>query len=182
MSNLENIIRSNRSAFDEEEPAAGHEDRFLARLSRLRPRKATISTEMILRLTAVVVLALLTTLWLFDKYTGKKPVGLGAVSPEYREVEIYYTSLVNSKVEELNKTGVLNDVYPKNMLMDEIAEMDAVYDSLRKELIKYPNDERIIDAMIVHYETKVEILTRLLDLLKNLQTEQYQNNTGHGNT
>ena len=50
----------------------------------------------------------------------------------------------------------------KDMLISELKSMDSVYVSLQKELKANPNDERIISAMIEHYQTKLEVMTYIV--------------------
>jgi hypothetical protein len=49
--------------------------------------------------------------------------------------------------------------------------MDSVYVSLQKELKANPNDERIINAMIEHYQTKVEIMSYIVNQLKTIRND-----------
>jgi len=53
--------------------------------------------------------------------------------------------------------------------------MDSVYVQLQKELKANPDDERIINAMIEHYQTKVEVMTYILDQLKAVRNENQNN-------
>jgi len=47
--------------------------------------------------------------------------------------------------------------------------MDSVYVQLQKELKVNPNDERIINAMIEHYQTKLEVMTYIVNQLKAIR-------------
>jgi hypothetical protein len=49
--------------------------------------------------------------------------------------------------------------------------MDSTYVSLQKELKANPNDERIINAMIEHYQTKLEIMTFIVNQLKTIRND-----------
>jgi len=55
--------------------------------------------------------------------------------------------------------------------MQELASMDSVYVELQKELKANPNDQRIVDAMIKHYQSKIEVMSYLLDQLKQINAE-----------
>ena len=59
----------------------------------------------------------------------------------------------------------------KEALMVEMASMDSVYVELQKELRANPDDQRIIDAMIKHYQTKIEVMSYILDQLKEIKAE-----------
>ena len=62
------------------------------------------------------------------------------------------------------------------MLVKEMKSMDSVYVSLQKELKANPNDERIINAMIEHYQTKLEVMTYIVNQLKTIRNDN-QNKT-----
>jgi len=57
------------------------------------------------------------------------------------------------------------------MLVKEMKSMDSVYVQLQKELKANPNDERIINAMIEHYQTKVEVMSYIVNQLKAIRNE-----------
>ena len=57
------------------------------------------------------------------------------------------------------------------MLVKEMKSMDSVYVSLQKELKANPNDERIINAMIEHYQTKLEVMTYIVSQLKTIRND-----------
>ena len=57
------------------------------------------------------------------------------------------------------------------MLTSEIKSMDSVYVRLQTELKANPGDERIISAMIEHYQTKLEVMTYIVNQLQSLSSE-----------
>jgi uncharacterized protein (DUF305 family) len=59
----------------------------------------------------------------------------------------------------------------KEALMNEMASMDSVYMELQKELRANPSDQRIIDAMIKHYQTKLEVMNYIIDQLRQIKAE-----------
>ena len=63
------------------------------------------------------------------------------------------------------------------MLKEELKNMDVTYKELQKELKANPNDERVINAMIEHYQTKLNVMTYILDQLKQIKNENETQNT-----
>jgi len=57
------------------------------------------------------------------------------------------------------------------MLNNELKSMDSVYIQLQKDLKANPDDERIINAMIEHYQTKVDVMSFILEQLKAIRNE-----------
>ena len=57
------------------------------------------------------------------------------------------------------------------MLQKELIEMDEVYSQLKKDLKKNSNDQRVINAMIDHYQTKLNVMSYIVNQLKEVQSE-----------
>jgi hypothetical protein len=96
-------------------------------------------------------------------------MALGDVSPQYREVENYYVHQVNMVEGELLNVDLKNNPGQKEILEKEMKSMDSVYVQLQKELKANPNDERIINAMIEHYQTKLDVMTYIVNQLKTIR-------------
>ncbi len=185
MKNLEDIIRSNKDFFDEEEPSRGHLERFNRKLE-IKFGMATIKRSIVpylLKAAVVTLLVTLSSLWTWDHFirSDRDRMTLGQVSPQYKEVESYYVHQVNLMESELVNIDLKNNPGQKDMLMTEMKSMDSVYVQLQKELKANPNDERIINAMIEHYQTKVEIMSFIVSQLKEIRNEN-QNKTENGKT
>ena len=175
MNTIEDIIKNGRSEFDGREPSDGHFERFSFRLAtRLHAGKAKRSiVPYLLKAAVVTLLVTLSSLWTFDHFVRpnlKTKMTLSEVSPEYREVEKYYVQQVNFVENEFSSLN-LSTPEQKEVLMKEMASMDSVYVELQKELRANPDDQRIIDAMIRHYQTKIEVMTYILDQLKEIKAE-----------
>jgi hypothetical protein len=179
MKTIEDIIRNNKDYFEDAEPSTGHLERFNRKLEK-RFQVKTIKRSIVpylLKAAVVTLLITLSSLWTWDHFirTGSSRMTLGQVSPQYKEVENYYVHQVNMMEGEIS--GVeLNNAEQKAMILKEIKSMDSTYVSLQKELKANPNDERIINAMIEHYQTKLEVMTYIVNQLKAIRTEN-QNKT-----
>jgi hypothetical protein len=174
MKTIEDIIRNNRDFFEDKEPSEGHFDRFSVKLEircNSRANKRSI-VPYLLRAAVVTLLVTLSSLWTWDHFIrqGSGRMTLGQVSPQYREVENYYLHQVNLMEGEIVNTD-LNNAEQKDVLIKEMKSMDSVYVSLQKELKANPNDERIINAMIEHYQTKLEVMTYIVNQLKTLRND-----------
>jgi hypothetical protein len=77
---------------------------------------------------------------------------------------------------EIVNADLKNNPEQKEILINEMKSMDSVYVSLQKELKANPDDERIINAMIEHYQTKLEVMTYIVNQLKTIRNDN-QNST-----
>jgi hypothetical protein len=179
MKNIEEIIRENRNVFEDKEPIDGHLDRFNWKLEKRLHSNATKRSIVpyLLRAAVVTLLVTLSSLWTWDQFirSDKGTMALGDVSPQYREVENYYVHQVNLMEGELQNVNFETNPEQKVMLQNELKSMDSTYVQLQKELKANPNDERIINAMIEHYQTKIEVLSYIVSQLKAIRNEN--NNT-----
>jgi hypothetical protein len=137
----------------------------------------------LLKAAVVTLLVTLSSLWTWDHFirADRNRMTLGEVSPQYKEVENYYVHQVNLMESEITSINLSNNPNQKKMLLTEMRSMDSVYVQLQKELKTNPNDERIINAMIEHYQTKVEIMSYIVNQLKEIRNEN-QNKTENGKT
>ncbi len=185
MKTIDDIIRENKDFFDGAEPSEGHFERFKMKLEE-RFSSHVVKRSIVpylLKAAVVTLLVTLSSLWTWDHFLkpGRDRMTLGQVSPQYREVENYYVHQVNLVENELVNIDLKNSPEQKEMLFTEMKSMDSVYVSLQKELKANPNDERIINAMIEHYQTKLEVMTYIVNQLKSIRNEN-QNREENGNT
>lgn len=180
MNNIEDLIRNNRSFFEDAEPNPGHFERFSLKLEMRASAKRKINiAPYLLRAAAVTILVTLSSLWTWDHLLspGRNRMSLSEVSTEYREVERYYVQQTSMMETEIMGIDLANSEEQKDMLKEELKNMDVTYKELQKELKANPNDERVINAMIEHYQTKLNVMTYILDQLKQIKNENETQNT-----
>jgi len=156
-------------------------ERFEQRLNQQNRKTKVISlTRRISRIAAVGLLALMSSMWAYNEFIKPevKPLSLSDMSQEYREVEFYFTSQIDLKYEDIIDNEVLNDSQYKDFLNLELESMDSVYLNLKEELGANPHDERVIDAMINYYYTKLKVMNEIIDQLTIIQedNESHTNN------
>jgi hypothetical protein len=180
MKNIEDIIRNNKDLFEDEEPSTGHLERFNRKLEKrfqVNAVKRSI-VPYLLKAAVVTLLITLSSLWTWDHFIrkGSTRMTLGQVSPQYKEVENYYVHQVNMMEGEIVNVDLKNNPEQKATLLKELKSMDSTYVSLQKELKANPNDERIINAMIEHYQTKLEVMSYIVNQLKTIRNGNHNKN------
>jgi hypothetical protein len=175
MKNIDDIIRDNKEFFEGAEPSDGHLERFNRKLEirfQVKVAKRSI-VPYLLRAAVVTLLVTLSSLYTWDHFIrpGSSRMTLGQVSPQYKEVENYYIHQVNLMEGEIGTVEMKNSPEQKLLFMKEMKSMDSTYVSLQKELKANPDDERIINAMIEHYQTKLEVMTYIVNQLKTIRDD-----------
>lgn len=183
MKDIEKLIRENKGAFDSYEPSDGHFERFTAKLeahSYIAPARVSL-TPYLLKAAAVAILVTISSLWAWEKIVSPDAnrMTLGEVSPEYQQVEQYYVKQVNMIENEFTTIDIISNEDQNKILMDELAEMDDMYVELQKDLKTNPNDERVINAMIAHYQRKIEVMNYILSQLKEVTSENQINSENY---
>jgi len=170
MGKLKEFIEKNREYFDDQRPGSGHEKRFLNKLNKK-------NNQLGLRIwygvaAGFIILAMFSFFakdYIFDKSSIKnnsKIMSLSDISFKYQEVEQFYQAGIDKKLTEFNKLDCKIDQDQMVMINKELKQFDENYLSLQFELKRNQNDERIINAMISNYQTKIRFLELVIDQIK----------------
>ena len=89
------------------------------------------------------------------------------------ETEQYYSRMVSDRYEEL-QPFLVSDPAAKEMLATDMEELDEVYKELKKDLKDNASNPEVIEAMILNYRVKLEILEDLLYQLKEKENQDYE--------
>jgi len=189
---IEKLILDNIETLNDNEPMEGHFARFEAKLNAQHKKKRTINLNIILKVAAAVVFVFLATNQafiyfspdnqrIFNSKTESASLTLASVSPEYQEVEYYYTSSINTGMEQWNKwieEGLISED-EQTMMNNELAEFETLYQNLQKDLAANPNDERVINAMLEYYQAKLSVINIIITKLEEVQqkTQEFEQET-----
>jgi len=175
---LENFILSNRDEFDLYEPKPG----IWSKIEK-SVHKKTINWKGFLWKAAAAILIFGFSFLVHDFiYEGKKEIAHKKIKekkieiPELREAEIYYTNMLNHKLQEIQpilaKHPDLN-----NEIKTDLSELDSIYFELKKDLNDNIANHEVVEAMIQNYRLRITILEDILKELKiNGKNGHYENN------
>jgi hypothetical protein len=181
MKTIDELIRINRDFFDDREPPEGHMERFSSKLeARFKPSRSIV--PYLLKTAVATLLISLSSLWIWEHFIrpDRDRMSLSDVSPQYKEVENYYIYQVNMMENEIGTFDITGNPEQIDVLMKEIRSMDSVYVHLQKELKANPGDERITNAMIKHYQTKIEVMSFIVNQLQTIKNEKSKSTQNEG--
>lgn len=168
---LEQFISENREAFDLYEP-----DPQLWKKIEKTTSKKTISIRKVMWRAAAVILIFGASL-VFHRYIDILNIAETANHeiPELQEAEIYYSSMVNSKLGELKP---MLEEHPglDEEIMSDLTELDKMYDELKKDLKDNVSNQEVIEAMMQNYRLRLSILEDILNELKDEKNEDEGSN------
>ena len=181
--NIEELILDNLKELNDMLPSDGHFDRFQAKLDAKHKTKR-ITFNVVWKVAAAVVFVLLAVNQGRIYFAPEKEnlaennaeFSLSSVSPEYREVEFYFTNAISDGLNQWNSLkndGLISENEQKAM-NSELADFEDRYKTLQADLARNPNDERVINAMLEYYQAKLDIINMIVGKLK--EVKQIKNN------
>ena len=93
---------------------------------------------------------------------------------EILETELYYSRMVSDRYDELQPFLASNPAASALLSMD-MEELDEVYRELKEDLKDNASNPEVIEAMILNYRVKLEILEDLLVQLKEKENQDDEN-------
>jgi hypothetical protein len=171
---LEEFVQQNREAFDNLEPDPSI-------WLKINPANVPVHQERRsfrwLRVAAAIALIFAGSSAGVYFLTGGK-TGPERLSDElYRQIletEQYYNQMVAQRFDEL-RPYLVNEPATREMLRTDLDELDQVYLELKEDLKDNVSNPVVIEAMILNYTVKLEILEDLLDQLKEKETQDENN-------
>ncbi len=98
------------------------------------------------------------------------PVFLSEVSPQYKEVEDYYMASINMELAKLQVNEENKELI--DAFMAQLAELDAEYRQLNRELKEAGVNEQTVNTLIANLQLRLELLFKLKSKLNQLKQSQ----------
>lgn len=171
---LEDFVKQHREQFDQHEPDPSI-------WLKISPEKVPVVTERRpvhwLRIAAAIALIFAGSTAGIYFLTGNRvqTEQYGSeLYQEIRETEAYYGHMVSQRYDEL-QPYLASDPAAQEMLAADMEELDEVYMELKKDLKDNASNPEVIEAMILNYRVKLEILEDLLNQLKEKENQDENN-------
>lgn len=180
MDKTDKILVENRDFF-EEEPKDGHFERFEARLRKSESKRNLFSLSHFLKYAAIIIIVLLSANLYVGIRNAKNSTNQKLTqNSDLGEASAYYTVKINTGINDLEKMATEGIGSKQEILQikQELSAMDSLFMSLQQEYTANPNDERIINAMIEYYQTKLDIVNKIktdLENIKQLKNKRHEN-------
>ncbi|MCP4313915.1 MAG: hypothetical protein GY790_21890 [Bacteroidetes bacterium] len=172
MIDLEKHIKEKRLQLDADSPAEGHEERFRQMLEGRPVRRVTF--RHVLQVAASIAIILASSVVLIRTNRSGDKIAEQKVPASVIEADQYYSTQVGYRVDQIKQLD-FNDAEDKMVLLDELEELDSYQQQLMKDLEANPNDERVINALIKHYQVKLDVMDQIIYQLNQFKTETSNN-------
>lgn len=177
---IEDLFRTGN--FNIEKPVPGHQDRFLEKLERSRNQNQDRGKiRMLLYPLAAIAAGLLFIFTLNGNSFefGNQNIDLANVSPEMKETQNFYTTLIITELEKVNEAKSPETEMVINDALAQMQKLDLEYEKLKEDLVNSGQDKRVIFAMVTNLQQRIDILKNVLariDEIKQLKNTQHENN------
>ncbi|MBT1688528.1 hypothetical protein [Dawidia soli] len=156
---IEDFIRQNREAFDDQEPSPRNWKKIEATWPAQRP--GWWQSVTLWRAAAMLFMALSAYLLLPKEWKPHAPPERVALN-EFKDVEAYYVKEISNKV-------ALIDAFQRNEGVDgftqDFQQLEAMYMVLKEEMQKRPSDQ-VKDALVLNLLVRIDLLNQQLHMLE----------------
>jgi len=179
MQGIEEIIRKNQEAFNRGEPDPNHFDKFHEKLKTYHNKSTESWYErhnIFLKIAAaVVVFITITTLYYtnsfnFIRNTISNEIASVELPVEVQDVIQYYNIITDKSFAEINQLAVSKDEASKieEKAVKELEELEINRKELEQEYALNPNNERIINALILNQMQRAKIMKKIVNTLNQI--------------
>ncbi|RRQ47657.1 hypothetical protein DZC72_16875 [Maribacter algicola] len=182
--NLENLFKTLQGRFDTEEPALGHQERFLAKLNKANQTVSLSKTHFIwwkpLSIAASMALLVALAYGAMDSNPSLEEQ-VAEISPEAANTQFYFASLIEQQIKELEAEETPETRKIISDTLDQLKKLEQDYKMLENELLNGGNSKLILSAMITNFQTRIDLLNDVLNQIetikniKNYDDEMNQN-------
>jgi hypothetical protein len=172
MIDLEKHIKEQRLLMDSDRPREGHEDRFLQKLGRdaaLVPVRR-FKVRHALQIAASIAIILTSAIVLVRQNKSGEKMAQQEVPAAVLEADMYYASQVNARYDEIQGFDFENSE-EKAVLLDELKELETYHNQLMNDLESNPDNDLVINALIRHYQIKLEVMDQIIIQLNQVKKE-----------
>lgn len=179
---IEKLVNNFKDRFNEEEPSPQHLVSFETKLKQQLKTTYAFNRRNLLRIAVsigiLIVCSSLSLIIYFNiKESTEHNIKITKTSAELQETEKYYAEQINKGIADI-KSQKLVDQTQKNAILSDLNDMDKNYQQLKHELKKNPNDERVIHAIIEHYQVKLDAIDQIVNSISfsqnNLKPQSHE--------
>jgi hypothetical protein len=175
--NIDRLFEELEGSFDVHETPAGHQQRFLEKLNS-DPNTTGKSNNWWKPLSVAASVIVLLGLGMFFFNTETQATGLAGVSPEMENTQSYFTTAINKELETLKS---FRSPETKAIIEDALAQIEILeneYQNLTVDLVESGNDKRVIHAMIMNFQNRIDLLEHVTKTIEEINnTKNNENET-----
>ena len=169
---LEKFVKQQREAFDLHEPDPSIWLKINPANAPVRERKP-MRWLRVAATIAVIFGGFTAGMYFLTQNNANEKLYKSEMYREIQETEVYYNQLVSQRFIEL-QPFLADQPGAMDLLSSDMEELDEAYSELKNDLKDNVSNPDVIEAMILNYRIKLEILEDLLNQLKEKENQDYE--------
>lgn len=158
--NLEEFVRSNRSAFDDKEPS----EKVWARISKVVFNQRSL--RVVYWRAAAIFFMALSAFLLYPRVTETREDKLAM--KEFTDVETFYVREIADKVELIETHNGVESAL--NGFTHDFNQLEAMYEVLKDEMNSNPS-KKVQDALVLNLLIRIDLLNKQLEKIDPVKPE-----------
>jgi hypothetical protein len=167
---LEEFVKQHREQFDLHEPDPSIWLKINPAGIPLKRERGSLRWLRVAASLAIIFAGFAAGIYFLSGGNAEQDLYSSELYQEIRETENYYNHMVSERYREL-ETYLVSDPAAMEMLDADMEELDQVYEELKEDLKDNASNPEVIEAMILNYRVKLEILEDLLNQLKQKENQ-----------
>ena len=170
---LKEVFEKLKGSFDKEEPAAGHQERFLEKLgdqghgitlqSNLKSYWKPLSIAASLLLLCAIGIGLYNT-------QGSINENVAEIPSEVSNTQFYFASLIEEQVKQMESESSPETKDIIEDTMNQLKKLEADFAILENDLRNGGNGKMLLSAMITNFQTRIDLLQDVLNQIEDIKT------------
>lgn len=175
---IEELFERLHDDFDHQEPSVGHQARFLNKLTQsegvvqLTPNKTVWWRPLAIAASIALVCVLGVQLYQTQNSIQDQIV---EIAPEVSKTEFYFASLIEAHVEQLKNEKSPETAQLVDDTLIQLKKLEKNYEQLERELINGGSGDMLLNAMIINFQTRIDLLQEVLNHVESIKTLKNQN-------
>ncbi|MEJ1222253.1 hypothetical protein [Sediminicola sp. 1XM1-17] len=172
MDNLDTIFNELKGSFDREEPANGHEARFINKLNRHKDRAKKgwgHAAWKPLLMAASIALIICMGIGLYIDQTNTEQQ-IAQISPEASKTEFYFANLINEQTKVLKSESSPETKKIVEDTMLQLKKLETDYKKMEQDLLNGGNSKFILSAMVTNFQTRISLLQEVLRQIEEIKS------------
>lgn len=173
--NLNDLFKNLEHNLDIESPNLGHEQRFLNKLVKQNKHgftKTSYSKQNLWKpfISIAASIVLLISVFMFMTKNDSE-IDLAKISPEMAETRSLFATIFTN---ELNKINSEDMPEHQDLIVDALFKIKVIeedYNQLVIGLKESPNDELIISAMIINFQSRIDVLQEVMQRIEEAKLD-----------
>ncbi len=159
-----------------EEPKDGHRLRFMQKLNE--QEKQPVKRLQFWKPIAIAA-SFLVIIGLGFPFLNQESnkADLASISLEFAQTQHFFTSTIKRELATLQREKAPETIVLIEDALEQMEMLEKDYETLKKDLVKSGNDDRVIHAMISNFQSRIDVLQNVLEQIeqvKNLKQNTHE--------